>query len=261
MRTSHPTLKLAVAGVVALGAGALLAPSAQALLASQATTSGLTDATVVALYEEERLAGDVYEQLADDTGAQIFSNIAESEDRHKAAVATLLDARGIEIDALPSAAGTYQTDGYDELYDRYVSEGQQSLPDAYQVGVEIETTDIDDLRALLDQTDDPAEVRVLTALLNGSQNHLAAFESALAGTTGSTGQGPRGNGPGAGPGNGPGRSGQHGMRFQGDRDAVPRATPQHATPPHATGPHSSTPGECDGSGPDGTGPRGGGYNR
>ena len=53
--------------------------------------------------------------------------------------------------------------------------GSQSLAEAYQVGITIETMDIQDLETLIALTTQSNVTRVAENLLRGSQNHLAAF--------------------------------------------------------------------------------------
>jgi hypothetical protein len=60
-----------------------------------------------------------------------------------------------------------------------MAKGILSIVDALQVGVEIEKTDIDDLKAASNSTQNRDILRVYTNLLQGSYNHLDAFESHL----------------------------------------------------------------------------------
>jgi hypothetical protein len=54
-----------------------------------------------------------------------------------------------------------------------------SLVDALQVGASIEDMDIDDLKAGITVTDNKDILMIYGNLLNGSINHLAAFNSHL----------------------------------------------------------------------------------
>ena len=60
-----------------------------------------------------------------------------------------------------------------------MAKGGLSLIDALEVGVIIEVTDIEDIENYLKLTDNKDIIQVFTNLLNGSENHLAAFNSHL----------------------------------------------------------------------------------
>ena len=66
-----------------------------------------------------------------------------------------------------------------KLYDELVAQGSASLKDAIEVGIAIEKLDISDLKTLRARTSRVAIKRVYTNLINGSNNHLAAFNRAL----------------------------------------------------------------------------------
>lgn len=189
---------LATMAVMALGVTAVpLAASAFATadaVPGLQVTSALEDADLIAMRDEERLAGDTYTALAEITGHRVFSNIARAEEQHETALERLLTARGVDVDALDDTAGEYSVDAYEDLYDEYLERGDRSLDDALEVGVEIEERDIADLQATLEQDLTRTESRVVTALLRGSNRHLAAFTRALEGDY------PDGAGPGNGPG-------------------------------------------------------------
>ena len=71
------------------------------------------------------------------------------------------------------------TDEFQDLYEKLLAKGKLSLSDAYKVGVEIEELDINDLKSMIGINDNADVVRVMTNLLNGSYNHLDAFNSHL----------------------------------------------------------------------------------
>ncbi len=184
MKTTTRIFALAVAGVAAL--------SLTTLPMAVADDGRLNDAEVANLVfsrEEERLARDLYQAFADQyAGARPFSKIAEAEQRHFDAVGNLLIAYDIADPSDGAAAGSYSDATLQGLYDQWYAQGMQSLPDAYQVGIDLEKRDIADLEAGLSTTQ-TAEVRtVLENLLNGSENHLAAYERAASGR-GGEGQG------------------------------------------------------------------------
>ena len=137
---------------------------------------------LIFLREEEKLARDVYLELYDVWGTQIFLNISGSEQRHMDSVASLLDKYGLEdpvgeIDQ----EGEFTNDMIAGLYETLVIKGSSSLRDAMEVGVIIEEMDIHDIEVemLPDATQRDVE-RVLTNLLAGSYNHLEAFEKSIA---------------------------------------------------------------------------------
>jgi len=129
--------------------------------------------------EEEKLAGDVYSELATIWDLGVFWNIAESEQQHMDAVLNLLTKYGLEDPA--GDPGVFDNSVLQELYDKLIEKGEQSLFDALYVGVEIEEIDIDDLTVYLENENiSNNDIRqVFTNLLNGSYNHLAAFNSHL----------------------------------------------------------------------------------
>lgn len=128
--------------------------------------------------EEEKLALDVYTALYEEWGLSIFSNIAESEMRHFDAIGTLIARYGLE-DPAKSEPGIFSNPEIQALYDTFVAEGKTTIADALGVGVAIENKDIDDLREAISETDNRDVLSVYANLLNGSDNHLAAFSSYL----------------------------------------------------------------------------------
>jgi len=76
--------------------------------------------------------------------------------------------------------GKFTNTAFADLYTQLVDRGNESLADALQVGVFIEKLDIDDIALLLEDVTHRDIERVYTNLLAGSNNHLAAFNAALA---------------------------------------------------------------------------------
>ncbi len=144
------------------------------------TTVILTEEEKTALLfmrEEEKLARDVYLYLYNFWGQWIFQNIAASEQKHMDSVLYLLGKYGLKDPALEQ--GEFENEGLQSLYDDLITKGESSLIDAFKVGVMIEETDIADLENYLELTDKKDIIQVLTNLLSGSENHLAAFNSHL----------------------------------------------------------------------------------
>lgn len=162
-----------IPGIVALAATF----TALALPAPAITSEETED--VLFMKQEEKLARDVYRFLQTKWEQPIFVNIAASEQNHMDAVNRLIVANGLVEEEYTDAPGDYS---YPELVDAYkvlTEKGSVSLQDAYEVGVIIETLDIEDLEECLAETATPSVERVFTNLLAGSENHLRAFTSAL----------------------------------------------------------------------------------
>lgn len=140
------------------------------------STSDETKSQLLYLIEEEKLAHDVYQKMYDLYGARIFSNITKSEAGHQSRVLALLEARDI-TDPRSSQVGVFADQSLQKLYAELIAQGSQSLEEAYKVGVAIEEMDIADIKQDL-TTLDPSQTdieTVLEALLQGSENHLRAF--------------------------------------------------------------------------------------
>jgi hypothetical protein len=143
------------------------------------TLTSSQQATLAAMAEEEKLAHDVYVTLADRYDVAVFDRITAAESRHLAIMRDLLDAYGLDDPTAGRAAGSFATASVQELYDRLVAQGEQSLDAAYAVGRTVETTDIADLEAALAALPDGGNGSDVgagyRALLAGSQHHLRAF--------------------------------------------------------------------------------------
>ncbi|MDD5037929.1 MAG: DUF2202 domain-containing protein [Dehalococcoidales bacterium] len=130
------------------------------------------------LREEEKLDRDVYLELYDTWQLPIFNNIAASEQKHMDAIKRLLDKYGIADPALEQGVFT-ESSGLQSLYDELIEKGIQSRVDAFEVGVIIEEKDIADLEEAILRTLHVDIETVYNNLLQGSLNHLAAFNSHL----------------------------------------------------------------------------------
>ena len=129
--------------------------------------------------EEEYLAYDVYTLFAQQYGYQIFINIKQSEYIHTTAIKNLLIKYGIEDPAANHQPGVFQNIELQELYNTLIASGSQGGQQAIEVGVAIETTDIEDLQNALLITNHKDVKQVLSNLMKASYNHLAAFNSWL----------------------------------------------------------------------------------
>jgi hypothetical protein len=142
---------------------------------------------ILYIRQEEKLARDVYLALYDHYAqdpflARIFLNISNSEQRHMDAVKRLIDAYGLTDPVEDDTEGVFPDtdDDFTSLYVNLVAQGKIGYCEALNVGVDIETLDIEDLELALTEATSPAVIRVFTNLLNGSNNHLNAFESRIA---------------------------------------------------------------------------------
>ncbi len=128
------------------------------------------------LIEEEKLAHDVYVTLYEKWGARVFNNIKNSEATHQSMVLAVMESRGL-ADPRKSTVGVFTNSDLQALYDKLIAQGSQSQTEAYKVGVAIEELDISDLKVMLERLD-PKDADIKSALenlLNGSENHLRAF--------------------------------------------------------------------------------------
>lgn len=142
----------------------------------------LTDqqkATIYSVYEEEKVARDVYFALGElYSDENTFASIQLSEQTHMDAVRNLCVKYGIEIPPVDAGVNEFSFEVMETLYNDFVAQGKTSLLHALEVGKAIEIMDIEDLGAALAGM--PKDVqRVLTNLINGSINHLEAFENAI----------------------------------------------------------------------------------
>jgi hypothetical protein len=151
-------------------------PLLQAAFAAQ-PLSEEEAAHLLYIREEEKLALDIYHALYSKWNMRIFSNIAASEQRHFDAVGTLIARYGLKDPA--QAAGLFTNPDLQKLYYDLLAKGGLSVVDALEVGVIIEETDIDDLKAAIAVTKNKDVLTVYGNLLNGSLNHLSAFNSHL----------------------------------------------------------------------------------
>lgn len=173
--------------LILLGAVSLLAQGGPGQGTGIATGTGTRTATLTTaekdrlllMREEEKMAGDVYRFLAEKWNIRIFTNIAESEDRHFEQVGRLLTRYGLEDPAAGTGPGEYRSGTIAALYSELTTKGSASLKDALEVGVAIETLDIQDLVTGMLETKMSDIRRVYTNLMNASVQHLEAFETSL----------------------------------------------------------------------------------
>ena len=134
---------------------------------------------ILYMREEEKLARDVYLTLYELWDVEIFANISESEQRHMDALKNLITRNELIDPVVNDAVGEFTNPDFAALYDQFVTDGSESLEAALGRGVYIEELDIADLEQALKETSMRAVERVFQNLLNGSRNHLDAFQRAL----------------------------------------------------------------------------------
>lgn len=158
--------------------------------------------TILFMREEEKLARDVYLAMDDLWDANVFANIAASEQRHMDALGRIITLYGLEDPVGDNALGVFNDPDLTALYNDLITQGSVSLSEALKVGVRVEQVDIEDLEKALTMEGLPTTVRrVFTNLLAASRRHLAAFETCVE-TGGTECPGVACNGQG-----GPGRGG------------------------------------------------------
>ncbi len=149
-----------------------------------ATAADLSDeeiADLLHMREEEKLARDVYLTLYDKWGAQVFSNIARSEQMHMDRIGTLLNAYGIDdpVAQTGDQRGVFTDPNLQDLYNQLVEKGSSSLVDALTVGATIEDLDIKDLDEAIARTTHDDIKSAYESLRLGSEHHMQAFVSNL----------------------------------------------------------------------------------
>lgn len=132
-------------------------------------------AGLIQMREEEKLAHDVYITLGNIWGSKIFSNISASEQTHADAIKVLLTRYGIKDPVTNNTVGVFTSKDMQELYNKLVLQGKNSLADALVVGATIEDLDIRDLENLKKETTKEDILITYNNLQKGSRNHMRAF--------------------------------------------------------------------------------------
>ena len=146
----------------------------------EVTTDSTVDSSTLAemltfIVQEEKLAHDLYVQLASTSGAQQFANIVNSESTHISLVQGLLVSYNIVDPTVGLAEGEFVDQDLQALYDSLLASGSVDRAGAIAAGIAVEEKDIADIEVML-ASDLPSDVAsVLERLLSGSQNHLTAF--------------------------------------------------------------------------------------
>ncbi len=169
-----------------LGLGAVLtASSSFAGRSKQVTLSEEQKDTLFYIFQEEKVARDVYISLGRLYPEEsTFSLIQLSEQEHILSAQVLCERYGIDTSDVNLSLeeeyiGQFELLAMQELYNSCIELGQVCLLEALKVGQHIEITDIEDLEHASEGM--PSDVvRVYENLKEGSLEHLAAFEKAIA---------------------------------------------------------------------------------
>ena len=147
----------------------------------EVTTDSTVDTSTLAemltfIFQEEKLAHDLYVQLASTSGAQQFQNVLNSESTHISLVQGLLATYNVVDPTIGLAEGEFVDQELQALYDSLLASGSIDRAGAIAAGIAVEEKDIADIEVML-ASELPSDVAsVLERLLSGSQNHLAAFQ-------------------------------------------------------------------------------------
>jgi hypothetical protein len=127
--------------------------------------------------DELKLARDLYTALSGIWEWDVFKNTAKSKQSLMDAVSTLLRQYG--IDKPPDEAGRFVNADLQELYSYLIDQGKVSRNNAIDVAILIERTVIADLNDVFLQTTEKEVHKVLTLLMEGSEDHLHALNRYL----------------------------------------------------------------------------------
>lgn len=125
--------------------------------------------------EEEKMAHDIYSLMYDKWGLRPFYNIMGAEERHMAAVKSMIDKYTLTDPVKDIKVGAFTNSEIMQLYAGLLEQGNKSAIDALKAGAEIEEVDIKDLMQAIKDTDNKDIKFVYNNLLNASGNHLRAF--------------------------------------------------------------------------------------
>lgn len=153
--------------------------TARQVAVASTTISDAEKQDLLTMVREEKLARDIYSAMFTKWGSRIFKNISASEQRHFDAVSSLLTRYQIANPVAALPAGKFDDPAVQALYGKLIAEGNASLKSAMNVGVQIEKLDIADLQSAIARTTAADIKTVYSNLLNGSQNHLAAYTRQL----------------------------------------------------------------------------------
>ena len=104
--------------------------------------SGSVEEMLTFLVEEEKLAHDLYVQLAQSSGAMQFTNILNSEETHISLVQGLLASYDIVDPTIGLAEGEFLNPDLQALYDSLLASGSVDRAGAIAAGIAVEEKDL-----------------------------------------------------------------------------------------------------------------------
>jgi len=139
------------------------------------TVDANESATLTFMREEEKAARDIYSHAAELWQLALFSNIADSEQKHMDSVAEMLAKYELTDPVVDDTAGVFVNSDLQALYHELALRSESSLMDALYVGGLVEEVDIADLQDAIAETDNADLAQTYGNLMRGSRNHLRAF--------------------------------------------------------------------------------------
>jgi hypothetical protein len=124
--------------------------------------------------EEEKLAHDVCLVFQRKYRDRIFPNLRRSERLHMDTMAGLLDRYGLE-NPTKSAVGEFDDQRLQGFYDRVFDRGMKNRVEAIMVAALVVEKDVIEIAKAMNNTDEPAIMRVYAKHLSGSERHLKAI--------------------------------------------------------------------------------------
>ena len=130
---------------------------------------------LIFMRQEEKVARDVYTTLGQTWNSNVFQKIKLSEQKHMDAIKVLLTRYNIIDPVTNDEVGVFDNPEFQQIFDNFVLQGQQSLNDAFITGKTIEEQDIEALENQLSFVDNPDIIIVYTNLKSASEKHLITF--------------------------------------------------------------------------------------
>lgn len=132
------------------------------------------------MWEEEKMARDVYLNLAQTWQLPIFANTARAEQKHMDLMYTFIETYGFAGQIPEDVPDAFVNPDLSTLFTDSVTKGELSLIDALEVGATIEDKDLFDLYNLIEYETDNKHIELVAYnLARASRNHLRAFGRAL----------------------------------------------------------------------------------
>jgi len=130
---------------------------------------------IIFMRQEEKVARDVYTILGQTWDLKIFENIKIAEQKHMDAVQKLIIKYNLTDPVINDEVGVFADPAFQQMFDDFVLQGQQSIIEAMLVGQTIEEQDIAALENQLSFIDNQDLIKVYSNLKTASENHLFAF--------------------------------------------------------------------------------------